>query len=281
MLLIDGDVVKYRAAWGAERSQHAVTYYNAEFDEQIVLLCDDKREAKELIASALMEPFDAKIETTIIYEPVEHATRNVESIIEGIMKATSHSPDETLICLSGGTNFRDDVATIRPYKGNRDDKRKPTHGDACVQYMLDNYKCRVSENEEADDLMGYLQMEIYRDNSMGSVIATIDKDLDMIPGMHYNFVKEESYLVSEEEADKNFWRQMIIGDTTDNITGVPKKGPKAAAQAEEDGLLNHEGVLSYYVTAYGEEEGSKAFIENGQLLWIRRNKEELWPNVGT
>jgi 5'-3' exonuclease len=76
---------------------------------------------------------------------------------------------------------------------------------------------------------------------------------------------------------------MITGDATDNIQGIPGLGPVAAEHLdaftteEEMG----EAVLELYSQEYGpnEEDVFKAFLENAQLLWIRRKPGELWtPN---
>lgn len=277
MLLIDGDVVKYRAAFGAERTKYTVVYTDPEFDERVVIPCADKMEAKEVVASEIVAAYGGEIVAEKVYEPVSHAIANVDSIIERIMKQTDHTIEDTIVCLSGKTNFRDEVATIKPYKANREGKPQPTHGQACVLHMIDTYNCDVSEGEEADDVMGYRHMRVYREDPMGSIIATVDKDLDMVPGMHFNFVKEEYYYVDASAARVNFWKQMVTGDPTDNIPGIPGSGPAAATKMEAKGDLNREGILALYVQAYGgEDEGFQAFNEMGRLLWIRQEPEQQW-----
>jgi DNA polymerase-1 len=67
--------------------------------------------------------------------------------------------------------------------------------------------------------------------SSGKAIAvTIDKDLRSVPGWHWNPDKEEApVLVDEALADRNFYTQWLTGDSTDNVPGIWKLGPKKAA----------------------------------------------------
>jgi len=55
------------------------------------------------------------------------------------------------IILSGPGNFRDSIATIKPYKGNRDPTHIPVHYSAIRQYMIDQYCAVVIHGREADD----------------------------------------------------------------------------------------------------------------------------------
>jgi 5'-3' exonuclease len=95
----------------------------------------------------------------------------------------------------------------------------------------------------------------------------------MIPGHHYNPVKKESYYIDDKEAIKNFYRQILTGDKVDNIEGLrgigPKKADKILAEADTE-LKMYEAVLKAY------DNNQERVIENGQLLWIRRQEDEIW-----
>jgi 5'-3' exonuclease len=103
--------------------------------------------------------------------------------------------------------------------------------------------------------------------------VSIDKDLDMIPGHHYNPVKKDHYYVNDKEAIKNFYRQILTGDKVDNVQGLrgigPKKADKILGDFDTD-LAMYEAVLKAY------DGDAERVLENGQLLWIRRKKDELW-----
>jgi len=195
--------------------------------------------------------------------------------IADIMTAVDAS--DNIIHISGPTNYRYDVAVTKPYKGNRKDAVKPKWSNLIHKHLVDNYVTHVTEDEEADDSMGWMHMQTYEEDEYGSCIATVDKDLDMIPGLHYNFVKERAYYVDYEEADNFFLAQLLTGDTTDNIPGVPGVGPKKAAKllAQCDSLADkYEAIFNAYQAAY--DDARVAMLEQGRLLWIRRVANQMW-----
>ena len=179
------------------------------------------------------------------------------------------SSDDCVGYLTGSNNFRYAIAKTQPYKGNRKDAARPIHLPRLREYLHTAWDFRVVDGQEADDAIG-IHATSLRDES---VIVTIDKDLDMIPGHHYNPVKKESYYIDDKEAIKNFYRQILTGDKVDNIEGLrgigPKKADKILAEAETE-LKMYEAVLKAY------DNNQERVIENGQLLWIRRQEDELW-----
>lgn len=197
--------------------------------------------------------------------------------------------DEYEVFLTGEGNYRDKVATIKPYKGNRDSSHKPTHYAEITKYLLDKYGATVVHGREADDAMGCAQLEQYNKGFKlldDTCIASIDKDMDLIPGWHYNWRKDKMYFVTEESANKNFYRQLLTGDRTDNIVGIPGIGPKRA-----DNILNelidmgdfmidpdeeelYWRVLEQYERAY--KKPFEALMENATLLWIQQEEGVVW-----
>lgn len=171
--------------------------------------------------------------------------------------------------LTGKNNFRHDIAKTQPYKGNRKDAPRPVHLHSLREYLITAWDFRVANGQEADDAIG-IHATLTRDNS---IIVSIDKDLDMIPGHHYNPVKKDHYYVNDKEAIKNFYRQILTGDKVDNIEGLrgigPKKADKILGDFDTD-LAMYEAVLKAY------DGDAERVLENGQLLWIRRKEGELW-----
>ena len=60
------------------------------------------------------------------------------------------------------------------------------------------------------------------------ILVSIDKDLDTVPGWHYNYDKKITYFVTPEEASYNFYYQLLVGDSSDNIKGAVGVGPAKA-----------------------------------------------------
>ena len=278
---IDADLLEYRAAFAAERMEYGISYEDAEFGESGVIWVQLASEAKELKAK-----LEAKGVTVlerrdrIQLEPVEAALYNAKSMIERIVSSLDGEHSDVTLYLSGKTNFRTDIATIKPYKGNRAKNRKATHGPAVREYMQKHWNCVITENEEADDALGYTQYKYVEEgDAFGHVIVSIDKDLDMIPGLHYNFLKEIRYSIDEEAARHLFWCQVLSGDSVDNIQGVKGCGPVTAAEALQGCTTEtemYQAALSLYMQGYGEDEGEAALLENARLIWIRRYPNQMW-----
>lgn len=172
--------------------------------------------------------------------------------------------------LTGGNNFRKEIAKTAPYKGNRT-QEKPIHYALIREYLTSAWGCEVVEDQEADDAIGIAAYE-FKDPE-DYLIMSIDKDLDMLRGWHYNFIKDRKYLVDEYQAIRNFYTQILTGDRVDNIVGIKGIGPKKAEKILQ-GCLNEVDLYNAVVEAY---DGDKdRVMENGQLLWIRRKEDELW-----
>jgi len=213
-------------------------------------------------------------------EPLENCLHSVKLMINKIIQQTD--ADEYEVFLTGEGNYRDKVATIKPYKGNRDSSHKPTFYKEITEYLITQHNATVVNGREADDAMGYTS---YKDDTNHTVIASIDKDMDMIPGWHYNWKKDKLYFIEEDDANRNFYRQLLTGDSTDNITGVPGIGPKRAekilnASVDIDDDFEDEPdeeeiywrILEQYSLHY--ERPFEAMMENATLLWILREKPE-------
>lgn len=207
-------------------------------------------------------------------EPVENALHSVKLILNGILETFRNAPSHQLY-LTGKGNFRDEIATIQEYKGSRKDKPKPKYYQEIRDYLTGRWDATVIDGMEADDALG---IEQWANKDKSTVIVSIDKDLDMIPGYHYNFVKNHVYYVRLWDANLNFWRQVLTGDRTDDIPGIKGMGPKTAEKllADVTNLAEARAIV--------EKEYHKAFgpgwapimEENADLLWIRRTMDTTW-----
>jgi len=227
-------------------------------------------------------------------EPVENALYNTKKLIKEILGSVG--ADDYRIYLTGKGNFRYDVATIKPYKGTRSGD-KPEHYDAITDYLINVWKAEVVEGIEADDAMSIEQCKLFEVKEEGtygrSVICTIDKDLDMVPGNHYNWNTDDKYwcdtyggLELDDTKSKPkcvgagimfFWAQMLMGDTVDNIPGVPRVGPVKAYNLLKDCQTEDELfciVGQQYAYKYDDPEA--AMLENGRLLWMLQKEDTMW-----
>lgn len=177
--------------------------------------------------------------------------------------------------LSGEDNFRYQLFPL--YKANRKDKPKPKYLPQIQEFLLKEWKAEFSVGCEADDLLGINQTE-------ETVICSIDKDLLQIPGNHYNFVKKELKWISLHEGLSNFYKQLIIGDVSDNIPGFDGKarlkppkflGPELEnidqCRTEQEMF---ESVQRLYNSVPEEQRGNLEL--NAQLLYIWRKENDRW-----
>ncbi len=137
---------------------------------------------------------------------------------------------ERVITFSGSKgNFRKLITPV--YKANRKKQELPPLLDEMHQFVKDEYNSVWGFGIETDDIVARywkeLSNKVGRNNVM---IVSIDKDYKQFPALIYNYhYKHKEVLdISEEEALYNFYEQMIVGDTADNVNYFKGKGKKYA-----------------------------------------------------
>lgn len=151
---------------------------------------------------------------------LEQAKVGIENFIIKLMKRCKCN--SVKLFMTGDYNFR--YGVLPSYKHNREETVRPVALDALREWSMENYDCQISKGFEADDLLG-IYGSADPDNT---VVATIDKDLRNIPCTLYLWHHDKLERVSLEDADRFFYYQILIGDTTDGYTGCPGCGPKTA-----------------------------------------------------
>ena len=194
------------------------------------------------------------------------------------------------------SNFRYQIATIQPYKGSRKDQKRPEHEVALRNYLFKYHSAIEVQDCETDDALGIEQMATYQnylylanpgdpdDFWNDTIICTNDKDLDMIPGWHYDldFGKtrkkkdgvryklkahktKQMYFISDpgwidlrrnEENGKQvlcgggylwFCCQLLLGDKTDDIPSLSRGyGPVKVYGVLKDCQTEKEGIHAVY-----------------------------------
>ena len=242
-----------------------------------------------------VKPKQWSIDGDVVVYRVGFASDKNEDSLEDTLAATKAAlqsiinscGEEGTIYLTGKNNFRYAVtADCFEYKANRKDAGKPTFYKEIRSYMITEFGAEVQDGQEADDALSIAAVQ------HGHGIATIDKDLDGCPGWHFNWVKDEMYYVSEVEADRFFYTQMLTGDATDGILGLFKMvGKKAMPKVKEplQEMTDPKDMYDYVYTVYcdGYEEVGMCLGEMysvvdrwllniGQALWMRREEGQMW-----
>ena len=204
------------------------------------------------------------------------ALANTRSTMDDILDHVFENHSMYWAYLTGVGNFRHDVATTKPYKGNRDTTHRPKYYKDIQQYLAERFQAEFVDGIEADDAVASRQWA-HRDKS--TVIVSTDKDLDMIPGWHYNWVKGVFYYVKLDEANLSFFRQMLEGDPTDNIPGIRGLGKARVPKLLPDGT-DWEAAQQIVQREYQREFGPSwddRYRESSSLLWLQREPGQACP----
>lgn len=218
--------------------------------------------------------------------PFDYVAEMLDNRIANIC-AEVWATEEPILFLTGKGNFRDSIAKRKGYKENRKSSKKPWHFNNITAYMLGMYNTIVSEGMEADDMLSIEQMS--RIKLKDTIICSRDKDLKITPGLHFTWElgRQPSWgpkMVTDigeinlkgtkltGNGKKFFYSQCLMGDTTDNILGLPKCGPVKAyktLEGKESEIELFNAVLEEYRKVYGDN-AEEELLEQGRLLWMVR-----------
>jgi len=322
--LLDGDVLVYRAGYASQHNVHRV-YCGEEKVEEFT----EKKLATAYVEQHSTQERELFIETETEIEPLANCLHNVKEIIEKCVGETKSNDYRCWLSPKKG-NFREEIAQTLPYKGNRwSPKRraaeyrkgkwreyliktegtytyqpKPYHYAAIREYLVKTHDAKITEGQEADDALGIAQIRAFKgrkfeQKNCTSTICSIDKDLRMIPGMHYDWTKGELVFVNEFEAAYNFYFQLLTGDRTDNVMGLPNaaettralyeiKASKGVGPATASAILagcetiaeleyaTKEAYFAYFAENRQWSRCEEYLLEQARLLWIRRKKGEIF-----
>jgi len=237
------------------------------------------------------------------HEPVGHSINNCRMILQDIRDACPAKSEMLFITANDKSNFRfarattprvinkgkDTEYTLQGYKSNRRGNDKPVHYDEIRAWLCDVEGGSVVSGEEADDAMA---REATRTDNK-AIIATHDKDLNMVCVDIYNIIKKQiapyDYRMLGELGTLGkdgtkvwgrglvwFYAQMLMGDTGDNIPGIPGWGPAKAYKALkdcQDEMQLFRTTYDIYFDALSEDHTFQAvksrYLEVADLLWMR------------
>lgn len=170
------------------------------------------------------------------------------------------------VYLTHEINFRRYINNT--YKANRNTMKRPQFLDYCREYLTKEYGALSREGYEADDLIA---TDMTR---TGAFHCGVDKDLLQIPGRHYNYVKKEWIDVTPGQAALTLYRQVLMGDTSDNIKGLPKVGEAKAANFVTDAGNAFNEALNAYIDVCGKSlpdvDPFEYFIEQYNLVRMHK-----------
>ena len=202
-----------------------------------------------------------------VVRPFEMARDQMEAFIVRLLRRVDC--DDYILALSHPLDFRFKVDAA--YQSNRKGREAPIHKEALLDYIKEEHPWVMRDWLEGDDILGLMQTE-----QPGRVVmATIDKDLKQIPGTLYNWSHNTVDEISPAVADMFFFTQVLMGDNTDGIKGIPDVGPKKA-QAYLNGYFGKspEKIWKHVLEVY-EQHGLTAeyALQQARLVRILRRGE--------
>ena len=255
----------------------------------------------KLVMSAAFAAQRSEKGKVVSVDPVEYALSNVKKMLVSLKKTI---PADTYRIFVGNPDikhFRYSVAQTKVYKENRQKQERPKHEMAVRQYLIDYHNAEVITGVEVDDALGIEQCKSICDldsctsnkgkdfdcRTLGnpSIICSSDKDLQMIPGWHFDmdwgkirsmgeseyrmksymrtstyFITDPGFLSLRVNGKKKklvgggqlwFCAQLLMGDSVDNIPGLP---------------LNARGCYGD-VTTYNALKDIRSYKEGISLCW--------------
>jgi len=190
---------------------------------------------------------------------------------------------ESLMAVAKGPHFRDRIYS--DYKGHRKKNQLQSFVTEVRKLAVYEGYAVFAEDREADDYIRTWAEECRRANKR-FIICSIDKDLKCIPGTHYKLNDKPTIEISEKEAMNFYYRQLLMGDPTDKIPGLPGVGPVKAKKYLEDCKTEEDyrqEILGCYKATYGEE-WKDYLLSNGKLIHIQSHLNDYftlkgWPII--
>ena len=299
--LIDADILRYEVgATGQyideETGEPVAKDFGGvadNFDQKVKEICAEVWGTEEPILFLSMDARTKRRDAKRIDKKVKRLEKRLEANpLDGMAQKEIVQLEEEKVYKP---NFREEVAKKKAYKVGRKASVKPLHYDNLTEYILARYECVMAEGLEADDLLSIHQREAA---PLTTIICSRDKDLKMVPGLHFSWACGKQKQFGPECVDEMgrlfpiyrgvttkgerklaelkgtgmcfFAAQLLTGDSVDSIPGLPGCGPKKAFEVlsvcdEVDDLFI--AVKELYVKKFGDTWDVE-LLEQGQLLWM-------------
>ena len=180
---------------------------------------------------------------------------------EQFMQIVNHLEEiytiDKVITFSGSKgNFRKLIT--KKYKANRKNSELPPLLNEMHQFVKEQYDSVYGYGVETDDMVARYWHNLTQQFGRDEVcIVSIDKDYRQFPALIYNYhYKHKEILdISEDEAMYNFYEQMIMGDSADNVNYFKGKGKRFAEKYFEDCQTKYQYTKKLYQLFIKEYKG--------------------------
>ena len=169
-------------------------------------------------------------------------------------------------------NFRKILDTN--YKANRKSSGIPSVLTELHDYVTETYNSVSKYSLETDDLVAAYWKNIAEEDGRDTVIiVSIDKDYKQLPALIYNYHYKHRcvYDIEPVEALYNFYEQMIIGDSIDNVNYCKGYGKKYAEKLLKDCTSHYQFTKKVYelFTIIYKSKAKLKYMQCYNLLKLR------------
>ena len=267
-VVIDYDAVAFRAAAAAQKATikvvHKETGREWEFDNRTALWGHYKTKSggwikKQKEKGIEYSPEDFIIEDVVTPEPLANAIQISKRIVERIVKGVG--ADSYYGYVGPDKCFRNDIATLLPYKGAREGVARPVHLLDVKSYLVKHHAGERVEGIETDDQMAIDTWDAYK-RGLDLWGAAIDKDFKGCTGKWYNFVDDT---------------KLIVGTELGELKKLPKK------------IDGYGRMFKYFQICYGDDvdhyfAACASEVPNGEVaaynaLQGAKTDKEAWERI--
>ncbi|MDR6214618.1 DNA polymerase I [Paracidovorax wautersii] len=212
-------------------------------------------------------------------DPTSPATGAIRGMVNMLQALKREYPAQYAACVfdASGPTFRD--ALYPEYKAHRapmpDDLRSQIEPIHQVVRLL-GWPVVCVPGVEADDVIGTLAA-CAAAQGIEVIVSSGDKDLSQLVNEHITIIdtmngkrRDVAGVTAEFGVPPSLMvdYQTLVGDTVDNVPGVPKVGPKTAAK-----WLNEYGSLDNLLARAGEIKGVAGENLRGALEWLPKGRQ--------
>lgn len=216
---------------------------------------------------------------TFNVETFDEAKNKLDIALNSILEDLSEFCElsDVVLCSGSTNNFRKTV--LSSYKGNRT-KEKPTFLAELHKYAKEELNSVFTDGYETDDVVATLWKQSVDEVGENSVIIVAnDKDYKQLPCWFFDtyHTRRDLYKISDRDALYNFYEQMIIGDSADNVNYCKGYGKSYAKRLLKDAKTEYQfmsRVYRLFKELYGDDAKSK-FNECKNILKLRTNVKEI------
>lgn len=328
MLIIDGDLYVYKAGFAFKGKEVGFKLVHRSNTQEIDLGNISLTKAKERCKQEGYKREEWRLTYYNNPFPLDFVLGHLDNAIEDLLNKFNLPEYKMFITSSDYSNYRYKIATITPYKGSRrkcikcydkckaeydKDKNvilickncgevehdttvadKPHYYNEIRDHLVKRWNAELVHGQEADDAAGIEYMKHFDNYFFKGLypvtLVHIDKDINNIPGEHYNPDTDKLYNVSIKDAERNFYSQFLLGDSIDCIPGVYGIGKVLCQEILKDCDTKQDyenRIMDIYQGEYSikkftnkmcltPQQAYDRLTEIGQLLWIRQEENELW-----